>query len=79
MIYSIAYDVPFSIADRHPLKQGLKLPIVEWLRMAGNYRRPTSTKTRIETTLCLPGPYSWILIADRHPLKQGLKRKLYHL
>ena len=40
------------------------------------YRRPTSIKTRIETTT---GSYSgsWcLIIADRHPLKQGLKREM---
>ena len=64
------------IADRHPLKQGLKLTVLLLLLLLLTDRRPTSTKTRIETPQlpapsCSPGR-----IADRHPLKQGLKRCL---
>jgi hypothetical protein len=38
------------------------------------HRRPTSTKTRIETWMMIILEL-WNKIADRHPLKQGLKQK----
>ena len=38
-----------GIADRHPLKQGLKRHTYRLFRFLDLYRRPTSTKTRIET------------------------------
>ena len=40
----------YVIADQHPLKQGLKLiSFEEFDQVFLLYRRPTSTKTRIET------------------------------
>ena len=38
-----------DIADRHPLKQGLKHPGRAFKANRAGNRRPTSTKTRIET------------------------------
>ena len=39
----------FQVADQHPLKQGLKLVLTSSLITSISCRRPTSTKTRIET------------------------------
>ena len=63
----------FQIADRHPLKQGLKLYKCRTVCPPSSNRRPTSTKTRIETRLPVVYNSPSLHIADRHPLKQGLK------
>ena len=39
-------------------------------------RRPTSTKTRIETYIYIGGRLLLVLVEDQHPLKQGLKPML---
>ena len=61
------------IADRHPLKQGLKQEVNGTAQTANDNRRPTSTKTRIETYIIGDFMRGDPGIADRHPLKQGLK------
>ena len=49
-IYICSYR-PGIVEDQHPLKQGLKPIIMRNLRVLFKRRRPTSTKTRIETGL----------------------------
>ena len=63
----------YNIADRHPLKQGLKLLWKSNFTRLQCYRRPTSIKTRIETLNVFVLQLTNVFIADRHPLKQGLK------
>ena len=44
------------VEDQHPLKQGLKLEMVCSGRLITLSRRPTSTKTRIETIALIVMP-----------------------
>ena len=46
------------------------IPVLGWKEAKG--RRPTSTKTRIETFI-IPITHCYDIVEDQHPLKQGLK------
>ena len=63
-----------KVEDQHPLKQGLKQVYMRVDILFQSWcRRPTSTKTRIETIGQNLQQTATNQVEDQHPLKQGLK------
>src|SRR5208283_902135 len=61
------------VDDRHPQEQGLKPDSEAMVRENQSRRRPSSTRTRIETPCSLSWSCGRSLVDDRHPQEQGLK------
>ena len=70
--YDVVGNIYENIADRHPLKQGLKHPSFASLKnlTAIADRHPLKQGLKHKTAEHMQ---KRMMIADRHPLKQGLK------
>jgi len=68
--------VAIPVAEEHPLKQGLKLPMWANTKLLLAGCRGTSIKTRIET-LSVLRKLQHHKVAEEHPLKQGLKHHVF--
>ncbi len=62
------------IREAHPLKQGLKLEVMNLINNDKTNSRGASIKTRIETNIHSAVCQNQYQIREAHPLKQGLKR-----